>query len=301
MKPLKSITLTRIFHAPRKLVFEAWLDEKHLAVWWSPRGFTNPVCKVDGKVGGNMLIHMSHPDFGEMPMTGKYEEITPIDKIVFTTGAFPDSNGTPQLQGHNTVVFTDAGKDKTQIVLTAAIMKAGPELQRAMEGMDEGWNETLDRLGELVDDTRDREFGAERTLDAPVELVWKVWSEPEHIAQWWGPNGFRNTIHKMEFRQGGDWNYMMHGPDGTDYPNHVHYLEIIKHRSMIYDHGSPEDPGQFRVYVKFRPEGKKTHVSMRGVFRTTAQLKEAVEKFGAREGLEQNFDRMVAYVKKMQA
>ncbi len=301
MKPIKSITITRIFNAPRKLVFDAWLDEKHLAVWWSPRGFTNPVCKVEGKVGGKMLIHMSHPDFGEMPMTGRYEEVNPIDKIVFTTGAFLDSSGTPQLEGHNTVIFTDAGKDKTQIVLTAMLTKLGQGLEGAAKGMDQGWGESLDRLGELVEDTRDREFGAERTLDAPIDLVWQVWSEPQHIAEWWGPNGFQNTIHKMEFRQGGAWNFIMHGPDGTDYPNHVRYLEIIPKQSMIYDHGGAEDEVAFRVYVKFVPEGKKTRVSMRGVFKTAAELNEVIEKNGAIDGLNQTFDRMADYLMKVPA
>jgi uncharacterized protein YndB with AHSA1/START domain len=295
---VKSITITRIFDAPRKLVFEAWLDEKHLQQWWSPRGFTNPVCKVEGRAGGSILIHMAHPDFGEMPMGGKYEEVSPIDKIVFTTTAFPNSEGVPQLQGYNIVLFSDEGK-KTKIVLTASIIKAGPGLEAALAGMDQGWSESLDRLGELVEDTSDREMSITRVLDAPRELVWKVWTDPAHVREWWGPNGFTNTIHKMDVSQGGEWLLTMHGPDGTDYPNHIRYLEIIKNERIIYDHGQPEDGGQFRTFVTFTPEGARTRVTMKGVFKTVEFKQMIVEKYGALEGQKQHFARMEDYVKKI--
>jgi uncharacterized protein YndB with AHSA1/START domain len=67
--------------------------------------------------------------------------------------------------------------------------------------------------------TKDREITISRTLNAPVELVWEVWTKPEHIANWWGPNGFTNTISKMDVNPGGEWSLTMHGPDGTDYKN----------------------------------------------------------------------------------
>jgi uncharacterized protein YndB with AHSA1/START domain len=231
-------------------------------------------------------------------MGGKYEEVNPIDKIVFTTTAFSNSDGVPLLEGHNVALFSDEGKG-TKIVLTASIIKAGPGLEAALAGMDQGWSESLDRLGELVEDTSDREMSITRVVDAPRELVWKIWTEPEHVREWWGPNGFTNTIHKMDVTPGGQWSLTMHGPDGTDYPNEIKFIEIIRHERLIYDHGQPEDGGQFRTFVHFIQEGGKTRVTMKGVFKTIEYKKLVVEKYGALEGQKQHFARMEAYIAKI--
>src|SRR6185295_14579773 len=83
-----------------------------------------------------------------------------------------------------------------------------------------------------------REIVYSRVFDAPRELVWKMWSEPEHIVEWWGPNGFRTTMQKMDFRPGGEWQFVMHGPDGTDYQNKSIYREIVKPERISYTHVS---------------------------------------------------------------
>jgi hypothetical protein len=84
--------------------------------------------------------------------------------------------------------------------------------------------------------TTDRELCLTRTLDAPIELVWEVWTQPGHIAKWWGPNGFTNTISKMIVEPGGEWELVMHGPDGTDYKNKSIFKEIIPLKKIVYDH-----------------------------------------------------------------
>jgi uncharacterized protein YndB with AHSA1/START domain len=84
--------------------------------------------------------------------------------------------------------------------------------------------------------TADREISISRLLHAPIELVWEVWTRPEHIKNWWGPNGFTNTITKMEVKLNGEWNLVMHGPDGTDYKNKSVFKEIIKHKKIVYKH-----------------------------------------------------------------
>src|ERR1700733_13963968 len=96
------------------------------------------------------------------------------------------------------------------------------------------------------------ELSITRTLNAPIELVWKVWTEPEHIAKWWGPNGFTNTIYKMEVKPGGIWDFTMHGPDGTDFKNQNMYVEVVKHEKLIFDHISAP---KFRFTVSFTAQG----------------------------------------------
>src|SRR3954464_2525826 len=97
-------------------------------------------------------------------------------------------------------------------------------------------------------DSADREIVAVRVFDAPRELVYKAWTDPEHVAQWWGPNGFTNTIHEMDVRPGGVWRFIMHGPDGTDYKNEVEYLEVVKPELLVYLH---ESTPKFHVTVTF--------------------------------------------------
>src|ERR1700739_3864611 len=83
-----------------------------------------------------------------------------------------------------------------------------------------------------------RQLTISRLLNAPVELVWTMWSDPEHIKHWWGPKGFTNTIFKMDFRDGGEWDFIMHGPDGKDYPNKHHFKKIIPYKKLILQHAT---------------------------------------------------------------
>ena len=88
--------------------------------------------------------------------------------------------------------------------------------------------------------TADREIVATRLFDAPRDLVFMMWTDPNHIAQWWGPRGFTTTTLEMDLRPGGIWRFIMHGPDGRDYPNRVIYLEIVPLERLVYKHESDE-------------------------------------------------------------
>ena len=152
----------------------------------------------------------------------------------------------------------------------------------------------------MKQDTSDRELVMTRILDAPRDLVYEAWTNPRHIAQWWGPKGFTNTIHEMEVKVGGVWRFMMHGPDGTDYPNKVVFEEVVKAKRLVYTHGSDQDddPNSFHVTVTFEDQGKKTKLTMRMVLKSAAALEEA-KKFGAVEGGNQTMDRLEAYLATM--
>lgn len=100
-----------------------------------------------------------------------------------------------------------------------------------------------------MENTERRQLSISRTLKAPIELVWEVWTTPEHIAQWWGPNGFTNSIQQMDVREGGEWKLTMHGPDGTNYPNRSIYKEIVLHKKIVFEHFNPH----FITTVVFEP------------------------------------------------
>lgn len=139
----------------------------------------------------------------------------------------------------------------------------------------------------------DREIVIRREFDAPRELLFDAWTDPDQIGKWWGPNGFSTTTHEMDVRPGGRWRFMMHGPDGTDYPNEIVYTEVEKPERLAYDHGSGEedDPDQFHVTVTFEEQDSRTTLTMRMRFATAEQRDKTVE-FGAVEGANQTLDRL---------
>lgn len=144
--------------------------------------------------------------------------------------------------------------------------------------------------------TADREIVATRILNAPRELVFKVWTESEHIIKWWGPNGFTNTNEVMDVRPGGKWKFIMHGPDGVDYPNLITYLEVKRPERLVYLHGEEGQPGFFHVTVTFDDLGNRTKLHMKSLFNTAEERNFVVEKYGAIEGLKQNLDRLEEYL-----
>jgi uncharacterized protein YndB with AHSA1/START domain len=142
-------------------------------------------------------------------------------------------------------------------------------------------------------DTRDRELLITRTLNAPVQLVWEVFTNPDHIKNWWGPNGFTNTIHTMEVQPGGAWDFIMHGPDGTDYKNKNVFTEVIRHKKIVFDHVSPP---KHVTTITFEAQGQKTLLTWYMLFETAESFMQTVKTFKADEGLKQNIGRLENYL-----
>ena len=141
--------------------------------------------------------------------------------------------------------------------------------------------------------TKDREIVISRKLNAPVELVWEAWTKPEHIANWWGPDGFTNTITTMDVIPGGEWNLVMHGPDGTDYKNRSIFKEIVLHKKIVYEHISYP---QFVATVDFEEQGEQTVINWRMLFESAEDFIKVVKTFKADEGLKQNINKLNLYL-----
>jgi uncharacterized protein YndB with AHSA1/START domain len=141
--------------------------------------------------------------------------------------------------------------------------------------------------------TKDREIVISRKLNAPVELVWEVWTKPEHIANWWGPDGFTNTITTMDVIPGGEWNLVMHGPDGTDYQNRSIFKEIVLYKRIVYEHISYP---LFVATVDFEKQGEQTIINWRMLFESAEDLIKVVKTFKADEGLKQNINKLNLYL-----
>ncbi|MEJ1238327.1 SRPBCC family protein [Chryseolinea sp. T2] len=143
-----------------------------------------------------------------------------------------------------------------------------------------------------MENTQNRELRIVRTFRAPIGLMWDVWTNPDHIANWWGPNGFTSTIHQMDVKEGGEWRLTLHGPDGTNYPNRSVFKEIVLHKKIVFEHFNP----YFITTVLFESKGNETLVDWSMQFETAEMREIVVKAHGAEEGQKQNADRLGSYL-----
>ncbi|MFF3449765.1 SRPBCC family protein [Streptomyces sp. NPDC002667] len=142
-----------------------------------------------------------------------------------------------------------------------------------------------------------REIVISRLIDAPRELVFEAFTEVRHLSRWWGPEGFTTTTRSFEFREGGEWVFVLHGPDGTDYPEWIRWVRIVPPERIELLHGERrDDPDAFESAVIFTPEEAATRIEMRTLFPTRELRDAAVEKYHAIEGGRQTLDSLAAYV-----
>lgn len=137
-----------------------------------------------------------------------------------------------------------------------------------------------------------------REYDAPIGAVWNAWTDPKQVAQWWGPRGFTITTHSKDLRAGGNWDYTMHGPDGTDYHNVTKYLEVEEQKKLVYDHGGGHDrPPLFRVTVLFSTIGDKTRMDMTMALPSPEEANKTRE-FIKQAGGNSTWDRLAEYLER---
>ncbi len=150
-------------------------------------------------------------------------------------------------------------------------------------------------------DASDREILQSRLFEAPRELVWRAWTEPEHIAQWWGPTGFSTTTQSADVKTGGHWHHVMRGPDGTEFPNFMEYVEVRKPERLVYTNrgGGKTASINFEVTTTFDEEQGGTRVTMRMVFPTAEERDYVVREHGAIEGGKQTLARLAEHLKQM--
>jgi uncharacterized protein YndB with AHSA1/START domain len=224
--------ITREFAAPRELVFKAWTDPKHLAEWWGPKGFTNPVCEWDVRVGGKIYDVMRAPNGDEYPMGGEFREIKPPEKLALMCGAL-DKQGKMIFEFLHEVTFTEE-KGKTKMVLRSRVLKTTPDANRYIGGFEMGMSLSLERLAELVEAPAAWPFSLTREFAAPRNLVWKAWSESEHMGKWFGPKGFTINVDHMDFRVDGTFHYSLHMPNGGEMWGKFTYREIVPQEKIVW-------------------------------------------------------------------
>ena len=154
-----------------------------------------------------------------------------------------------------------------------------------------------EEFGSEASTTQEREIVISRTIRAPRELVFEAFSAVRHLSRWWGPAGFTTTTRTFEFRVGGEWDFVMHGPDGTDYQEWITWTELAPPERIALRHGEArDDPNAFESVLTFASDGPTTRVEMRTLFPTKALRDEAVERYHAIEGGQQTLANLAAYV-----
>jgi uncharacterized protein YndB with AHSA1/START domain len=295
-QPVKEVTLTRVFDAPRELVFKAWTDPQLVAQWFGPAYFDIPLCEIDAKPWGRYLIHMRGPDGDIYPDSGVYQEVVAPERIVFTSCAFDDGQGGHQLETLNTLSLTEKN-GRTYMTLHIVVTKRTPEVEGALAGMEEGWSQSFEKLeGRLAKtlvaiDTNRYEILASRLFDAPRELVFKIHTDPELIPQWYGPRKYTTVIDKLDLRPGGVWRFIQNDNEGNEYVFHGVYRVITPPERLVYTFEYEGMPGHPMLEtITFDEYDGKTRVTALDRFYNLEDL-HGMAQSGMESGLNEAYER----------
>jgi len=250
----REMSLERVIDAPRKLVFDAWTNAEHIKHWWGPNGFTNPICNVDATPGGSMLIHMQAPDGVVYPMDGEFHEIVEPKKLVFTTAAL-DKNGKRLFEVLNTVTFSDQN-GKTRLHLHAAVSGITVEGKRYIDGMKEGWNQSIDRLNDYVRNqskiNSDAPLVIERTFNAAIDKVWKAITDINQMRQWYFPQ-----LVDFKAEEGFETQFNVHH-EGRDFLHIWKVRDVIPLKKISVEWKYGGYPGNSLLAFELFEQGSKT-------------------------------------------
>ena len=156
-----------------------------------------------------------------------------------------------------------------------------------------------ERVMETVKSDAEREIVLSRVLDAPHKMVWEAWTDPKQVAKWWGPKGFSTTIEEMDVRPGGVWRQVMHGPDGTDYPNESVFVDVVQYERLVYTLTGARkggSPVKMEKTTTFEDVAGGTLVTMRAVFDSAEARDQNVREYGSIEGGKQTLERLADYL-----
>jgi len=233
----RAIVTTRVFEAPPELVFDAFSDPGHLARWWGPDGFRTTTSLFDFRVGGVWRFVMHGPDGHDYENHVTFDEITPPQRLVFRHRVDAES----PVHHVTTVTFEDLG-GRTRLTLEAEFPTAEQrDLLVREHKVDEGGRQTLGRLAAFLDADL---FTISRRVDAPRDLVWKMWTEEQHLARWWGPKGFEWLSGSIDLKPGGVFLYGMKGPTGAEMWGRFVFREVVAPERLSYVNSFSNPEGQ---------------------------------------------------------
>jgi len=284
------VVIERTFKAPVARVWQALTDVNQIRRWYFDLKEFKP------ETGFKFQFTVQHKGTTYCHLC-KITSLIPQKRIAYTWRY----KGQP---GNSLVTFDlVADGDQTKLKLTHEGLETFPKTPAyARKNFMGGWTYITSAFDDYLQNV-DREIHITREVQAPQELVWKAMTDPEHMVNWWGPNGLKTTMEKMDVRPGGTWKYVMHGPDGADYPNKSIFKEVVKPERLVFKHGGSRKGGPGANFVGTwtfeKVAAKKTKVTIHMVFPTMAARDVVVKEYGAIEGGKQTLERLDNYLAKM--
>lgn len=280
------LKITRIYDAPVKTVWDAWCDPKQVAQWWGPRGFTLTTHSKDLRAGGHWSYTMHGPDGTDYPNKTIYHEVEKHSRLVYDHGGNDDRAPLFRV----TVLFSEVrGKTRMEMTMRLPTPEAADEARKFIKKAS--GESTWDRLAEYLakESTGREQFVINRSFNAPIALMYKMWSDPEHFSRWLAPTGFQMRFIRADIRPNGSTFYEM--SDGKDVTMHgrAQYLELNAPHRLVYTQQfcdkdenisrhpfaptwpetmltvvtlEEEGPEQTRVTVTWEPHGKTTDAEL---------------------------------------
>ena len=305
------INITRVYDAPVRAVWDAWIDPKQAAQWWGPRGFTITTHSKDLRPGGSWKYTMHGPGGVDYPNNTKYFEVEECAKLVYDHGGNDDQ---PPLF-RVTVLFSETkGKTKMDMTMSLDTPEAVENIRKIIKMA--GGNSTWDRLAEYVEkeSTGKEKFVINRSFDAPLELMFEMWTDPKHFSKWMPPTGCDMEFVRSDIRPGGSTFYFMTGMGDTKMYGRADYLEIQKPGRIVYTQQfcdenekitrhpmSPTWPATMLTVVELSEEGpEQTRVTVTWEIAGVATREELETFIKARGGMTQgwtgSFDKLEDYL-----
>lgn len=284
-EPLE-LRISRHIDAPPARIWQ--LIEHHMTEWWCPRPWWVEFVDREWRSGGRCVSVMHGPDGERFEDEGIYLEVTPNRRFVFTDAMTADW----QPKGPFMIGLLELEPEGNGTRYSGIARHWTPEAyeQHKEMGFEPGWGAVADQVAVLAE----RSDFRSRTIDASIGQVFDAIRDPQRLARWWGPKGFTSTFDSFDFREGGDWKFTLHGPDGKDYPNSNRFIEIADNRRVVIEHIADEH--HFTLTLNLSREGNRTTVGWYQRFDTIEHYREIADFVATMN--EQNLDRLTAEVKR---
>jgi len=225
------IKIIRIYDAPVQLVWDAWTDPAQVAQWWGPRGFTLTTHSKDLKPGGHWHYTMHGPDGVDYPSKTIYFEVEPCAKLVYDHGGYDDR---PPLFRVTVLFSTIGSKTQMEMTMTLPTPEAAEETRKFIKkaGGDATWDRLAEYLGKKS--SGQEKFVINRSFNAPLAVIFEMWTNPQHFSQWLAPTGYTMQFIRSDIRPGGSTFYFMTGQGDVKMYGRAEYQAIEKSGRIVY-------------------------------------------------------------------
>lgn len=312
----RELMITRVINAPRELVFEACTNPEHVAQWWGPNGFTNTVHHMEVAPGGVWLYTMHGPNGQDYLTKVVYDEVVQPEKLLFTMS---DVNEDGSGDSFKVSMVFEENDAKTTLHMRMVFASAADRDRIVNEsGAIEGNRQTFDKLEKYLPTMQDadkQDLILVRELNAPRELVYKVWTEAEHLAHWWGPVGMGIKIHRFDFEPEGIFHYSMEAPNGFTMYGRFRFVEMNAPEKLVFVNSFadaegniirtdmlPNWPLEVHNTLTLTENNGKTTLTLRGrpINATEAEIKAFNgNKQSMQQGFGGTFAQLEAYLQKL--